>query len=131
MASEIKPKFYGSSRDIWIVNNGELKPKFYADSKNTWKITGDTIEPKFGANSSNRWRYSYSGLSGGGEEFTFNGKEFCPKRGGSRDIWIIERGEMKPKFYGSSKDIYVYSTDINPLIVAFVHHVILGIREPK
>ena len=131
MASEIKPKWNSSSKDIWVVDRGELKPKWGADSKNTWKISGDTIEPKWGANSSNRWKYSYGGLSGNGEEFTFNGKEFCPKRGGSRDTWIIERGEMKPKYGGSSKDTYVYDTDINPLVVAFLHHVILGIRDPK
>lgn len=130
MASEIKPRYNSSSRDVWIVDRGELKPKYGADSKNTWKITGDSIEPKYGANSSNRWKYSYSGLSGS-EEFTFKGKEFCPKRGTSRDIWIIERGEMKPKYGGSSRDIYVYDQDINPMIVAFLHHVILNIREPK
>lgn len=131
MASEIKPKYNSSSKDVWIVDRGELKPKYGADSKNTWKITSDSIEPKYGASSLNRWKYSHNGLFGREEEFTYSGKDFCPKRGSSRDIWIVESGEMKPKYGGSSRDTYSYDQDINPMIVAFLHHVILNIRTPK
>ena len=38
MASEIKPKYNSSSKDVWIVDRGELKPKYGDDSNVDYNI---------------------------------------------------------------------------------------------